>query len=122
MYLLLANLVAVAHALVIAVLIGGLGALLAGTFAEYPRAWRTVFWVVAAAFVASQLAIQDCALTRQEKLLWELHQPGSAYRGSYMGTYLPFLCRVVNQYAVHFVAVTLLLRLWRRSHASRVGI
>ena len=122
MYLLLANLVAVAHAGVIAILIGGLGALLVGTFAEYPRAWRTLFWLVAAAFLASQLAIQDCALTRLEKLLWELHQPGSAYRGSFMGTYLPFLCRAVNGYALHFVVATLLLRLWRRSHASRVGI
>jgi hypothetical protein len=110
----LANLVAMVHTLVVtSVVLGGLAAI-TGVLRRYPR-WELLYYVLLAGLIISELLFGRCFLTNWEKLLRNRHDPGSAYGGSFIGHYCPWLLPLVHAGLGHaLIAAALLAALiWR---------
>jgi hypothetical protein len=90
MYFWLANLVVLLHALLVTCVVLGAAAAVTGRLRRYPRLER-VFYLLLGAVIVSQLCVGDCVMTLWEKSLRNLYQPGSDYRESCIGHYLPWL-------------------------------
>jgi hypothetical protein len=89
---LLANAVALIHAALIALVVGGaLVALTPGVASRFPR------WLIAAYLIAvggtflSDLILGECILTQWERTLRDQSLPGSAYRETFLQHYFGFL-------------------------------
>jgi hypothetical protein len=95
MFYWLANLVVVMHALVVASVVTGSLAAIAGLLRRYPRG-ELAYYALLAGLIASELLLGRCFLTDCEKLLRNRHDPGSAYRGSFIGQYCPWLLPLVH--------------------------
>lgn len=96
MFYWLANLVALLHGLLICGVVVGALMAVAGVLRRYPR-WERAYYALIAALIASDLFLGECALTGLEQLLRNLDRPGSAYKGSFIGHYFPFLPRFIHQ-------------------------
>lgn len=114
MYAWLANLVAVTHGLVVVAVVVGSVAAMAGVLRRHPP-WERAFYALLAVVLASEALLGECFLTGWEKTLRHWHEPGSAYRGSFIGHYLPFLPRPVRAWAGVLLITGALLALpfWR---------
>jgi hypothetical protein len=95
---LLANTIALIHALLMALVIGG--ALVATTprvILRFPR-WLVVAYLIALGLtLLSYLFFGDCLMTVWEKELRDQAAPGSAYGGSFLQRYFGFLPRSLTQ-------------------------
>jgi len=88
MFLWLADCVAVAHgALVAAVALGALSAML-GLLRRRPR-WERAYYALLIVVLVANVLWGECPLTRWEQDLRNGDMPGSAYRASFIGHYLP---------------------------------
>ncbi len=88
MFLWLANFVAVAHgALVAAVALGAVAAM-AGLLRRRPR-WERAYYALLLVVLVANVLWGECPLTRWEQGLRDWNAPGSAYRDSFIGHYLP---------------------------------
>lgn len=97
MYLSLARLVIVFHAVAVCVLMFGGVMLVAGRFSRLRLAWRLIIITTFTGYVTSQLFLQDCILTRVEKHLRSLGRAGTEYRGSFLDNYFPYLPRIADR-------------------------
>lgn len=95
MYFWLANLVALIHGTVVITVIVGAMAAIIGVLRRRPRL-EAAYYALFALVILSDFLLGECFLTGLEKHLRELHQPGSAYRGSFIGHYFPFVPRFVH--------------------------
>jgi hypothetical protein len=93
----LANLVALIHGLVILCVISGSVAAMSGWLRRYPRL-ELAFYFILILVVASDLLAGQCLLTGLEQSLRNSHLPGTAYRGSFIGHYAPFLPAFIHTY------------------------
>lgn len=94
-YLWLAIAVAVAHGLLVAAVCAGTVAAITGALRRHAR-WERRFYLLLAGMIASELLFGMCFLTLAEQALRERHQRGSAYRGSFIGQYFPWLLLLVQ--------------------------
>jgi hypothetical protein len=115
MYLWLARLVIVVHALVVLVLIFGGVAIIAGRFSRLRLAWRLIIIATFTGYLGSELFLQDCILTRVEKHLRSLERVGSAYNGSFLDNYSPFLFQIIS--GVTLLSASYLW--WKRPRTGR---
>jgi len=90
MYLWLANFVTLTHALLVVGQILGGAAAISGLLRR-SRSLERIYYALLAGVVASDLLLGECFLTHWEKVLRDWHEPGSAYRGSFIGHYVPGL-------------------------------
>ena len=95
---LLANAIALIHAALIGLVVGGaLLALTPKVAARFPR------WLIAAYLLAvggtllSDLFLGECILTQWERTLRDRAAPGSAYRETFLQHYFDFLPSVLTQ-------------------------
>jgi protein-S-isoprenylcysteine O-methyltransferase Ste14 len=95
---LLANAIALIHAALIALVVGGaLLALTPRVASRFPR------WLIAAYLLAvggtllSDLILGECVLTQWERTLREQAAPGSAYRDTFLQHYFGFLPAALTQ-------------------------
>jgi hypothetical protein len=95
LYLWLAIMVAVVHGVLVAAVCVGTVAAMAGVLRRHAW-WEKGFYLLLAGLLASELLFGMCFLTLAEQALREWHQPGSAYHGSYIGHYLPWLLFLVR--------------------------
>jgi hypothetical protein len=110
----LANLVALTHgALVVFQVISAMAAA-AGVLRRHP-CWERFYYALVAGIIASDLLIGECILTRWEKALRNRDLPGSAYRGSFIGHYAPWLPPVLLTWLVPALIVVgvLAFPVWR---------
>lgn len=90
MYAALADLIAVLHGVIfVFVLVSALAAL-CGRLRRHPR-WEAAFYLLAIVIAVFEYGLGGCPLTGWEKSLRDLEEPGSAYPGSFVGHYLPWL-------------------------------
>jgi hypothetical protein len=125
MYLWLARFVVLVHLSVLLVLIFGAGAFITGRFGRLQAAWQTLVLAGFGGFVLSQIFLHDCALTRWEKALRAHALAGSAYQGSFLQHYLPFLAKITDGFSAEIAVLAgallaaMILRAihawWRRS-------
>jgi hypothetical protein len=115
MYLWLARLVIVVHALVVLVLICGGVAIIAGRFSRLRLALRLIIIATFMGYLGSELFLHDCILTRVEKHLRSLSRVGSAYSGSFLDNYSPFLFQVIS--GVTLLSASYLW--WKRPRTER---
>ena len=123
----LANAVVVLHALVVGVTVAGTVAIFTGRFRHFRS--RDLFqWVFLACCVGQLLSLAftgGCFLTQWEKELRNSATPGTAYAGTFLDHYLPFLpkwvTRLLQPLSLGAVAGGLLQGLieWR---SRRVGV
>ncbi|HEV7505722.1 MAG TPA: DUF2784 family protein [Thermoanaerobaculia bacterium] len=92
MYEILANAIALIHAVLIALVVGGaLVALTPRVASRFPR------WLIAAYLIAvggtlfSDLILGECVMTQWERTLRDQAAPGSAYAGTFLQHYFGFL-------------------------------
>lgn len=92
----LASLVAVVHGTVVVCVVAGAMAAIAGVLRK--RLWLSITYVaLLVSLIASDRLLGECALTGFEKHLRNLDQPDSAYGGSFIGQYIPFLPRWIHE-------------------------
>jgi hypothetical protein len=127
MYVILANAVALLHALLMALVVGG--ALVATTPRVIPRfpRWLIVAYLISVGLtLLSYLFFGDCLMTQWEKALRGQAAPGSSYGGTFLQHYFGFLPASLTQPG-HFapvlgvvlaVTVWAFLQLRRRAGAS----
>lgn len=114
MYFWLANLVALIHGvIVISVITGALAAIL-GILRRHSRL-EAAYYALLALVILSDILLGECFLTSIEKHLRELHRPGTAYRGSFIGHYFWFVPRFVHAWVgpVLVVGAIAAFPLWR---------
>jgi hypothetical protein len=88
--IILANLAAVIHGFTVAAVVVGSLAAMTGILRRYPRCEQAYYGLLGLV-VASDIFFGDCLLTDLERHLRQLAGPGMAYRGSFIGHYLPWL-------------------------------
>jgi Protein of Unknown function (DUF2784) len=110
MYLWLARLIVIVHALVVFILIFGGGTLIAGRFSQLHLTWRLLFVAIFISFIISEIVLHDCILTQLEKQLWLRYRTGAAYEGSFIDNYFPLLGRIIAQYGGWIIVAGILLR------------
>ena len=122
MYGILANLLALLHGVVFGFVLVSAVAALSGRLRRYPR-WEAVFYLVAILIVVYEYGFDGCPLTGWEKHLRNLQEPGSAYRGSFVGHYLPWLdMRLYMRFIVALFALAFLaFPFWRWVDRRRGG-
>ena len=108
MYLWLANLLALVHGLVVALVVAGAVAFLLGASRRYRR-WHTAYWVLLALIVAFDVLLGECVLTTWENALRERARPGSGYRDAFIPHYLPFLPPFVLRWGGTIVVIAAIL-------------
>jgi hypothetical protein len=120
MYLQAANLVAVAHGLTVLCVVTGAAMALAGVLRKYRR-WEAAYYVLLLLVILSDIWMGECVLTEWEQRLRERHQPGSAYRGSFIGHYFGFLPRFVHTHIGPALVISALLAFpfWRLTDYAR---
>jgi len=114
MYFWLANTVALVHGLAVFVIISGAIAAILGVL----RRWRSLeaaYYLLLLLVILSEWMWGECFLTGLEKHLRELHQPGSAYRSSFIGHYSPFVPRFIHAWIgpALIIGAIVALPLWR---------
>lgn len=89
---LLANAIALIHALLIALVVGGaLVALTPRVASRFPR-WLIVAYLLSVGgTLLSDLVLGECILTRWERTLRDLAAPGGGYRETFLQHYFGFL-------------------------------
>jgi hypothetical protein len=103
MYFLLANIVMLAHLLLVTLLAAGTGISLTGRLYRLARGWQIAYLAAWLAVFLSQAFTGGCILTRWERRLWDSHAAGSAYSGSFFDNYFPFVSNLVNRYGLWIV-------------------
>jgi hypothetical protein len=113
-YLGLASVVALLHGSIVTAVVIGAVAAMGGLLRRHPR-WELLYAALLLSLVLSDLLLGDCLLTRVEKDLRNLAVPGSAYRGSFIGHYFPWVPHFVHAYIGPALvgAGLLALPLWR---------
>jgi cytochrome c biogenesis protein CcdA len=92
MYEILANTVALLHALLMALVVGG--ALVATTprvILRFPRGLAVAYLISVGLTLLSYLFFGDCLMTQWEKALRDQASPGSAYGETFLQHYFGFL-------------------------------
>ena len=90
MLLWLADLVAVAHGLLVAAVALGAVAAMLGLLRRRPR-WERAYYALLVVVIIANVLWGECPLTRWEQGLRNWDAPGSAYCDSFIGHYLPML-------------------------------
>ncbi len=88
MYLWLADMVAAVHGVIVAAVALGALAAMAGLLRRCPKQERAYYALLVVVILANVLW-GECPLTRWEQGLRDWNAPGSAYRDSFIGHYLP---------------------------------
>jgi hypothetical protein len=124
---LLANAIALIHALLIALVVGGaLVALTPRVVLRFPRWLISAYLVSVCGTLLSDLILGDCLLTQWEKTLRDQASPGSAYGETFLQHYFSFLPATLTQPS-HFpsylgvilgVTAWAFLQLWRRGRTD----
>lgn len=92
MYEIAANAIALIHAVLIALVVGGaLVALTPGVVSRFPRWLIAAYLVSVGGTLLSDLILGECILTLWERTLWDAAVPGSAYGGTFLQHYFGFL-------------------------------
>jgi Protein of Unknown function (DUF2784) len=119
MYVTLANTVALIHALLMALVIGGaLVAVTPRVISRFPR-WLVVAYLVSVGLtLLSYLFFGDCLMTQWEKALRDQASPGSAYGGTFLQRYFGFLPAGLTQpgHFAPWLGVILAVTVWARLH------
>ena len=118
MYLWLANLIAVLHALLLTCLVASTVAAVCGCTRGRPRI-IPAFLVAAGLAAGSQLLFQTCLLTAWEVALRNRHTAGSGYDGGFVHHYLPFLPPLAQQYGVTALFLVIVASLFAWNFADR---
>jgi len=88
----MASAIALIHAVLIALVVGGaLVALTPGVAARFPRWLIAAYLISVGGTLLSDLFLGECILTRWERTLREQALPGSAYRETFIQHYFGFL-------------------------------
>src|SRR5262249_55091937 len=99
-------------------LIAGGGATATGTLFRAGPWWVTLYLAAVVGLLVSHVLTGECILTRWEKQFWELHRAGSAYAGSFLENYFPWLSHFINRWGTLIIPLGILLRvalwLWAR--------
>lgn len=103
-YLMLANLTAVMHGVLVALVVAGFVLAVWGRLFRYPII-TGVFYCALVVIAFSDIFTGECWLTTLEKFLRNLHQPGSAYRAAFLTHYLWFVPRQIIIWAGYLVVV-----------------
>lgn len=91
MYELLADAIALIHALLIALVVGGaLVALTPRVASRFPRWLIAAYLISVGGTLLSDLILGDCILTQWERTLRDHAAPGSAYDGTFLQHYFGF--------------------------------
>jgi len=98
MYEIAANAIALIHATLIALVVGGaLVALTPRVAARFPR-WLSVAYLISVGgTLLSALFLGECILTQWERTLRDQALPGSAYGGTFLQHYFGFLPSALTQ-------------------------
>jgi hypothetical protein len=114
MYLWLTWVIAFVHGLLVAGVTVGILLAIIGVIRRNAR-WERILYSLLAGLIVSELLFGACFLTLWEKSLRERHLSGSAYRGSFIGHYLPWLLVVVQGWtSAALIAITILAApFWR---------
>jgi hypothetical protein len=92
MYEILANAIALVHAVLIALVVGGaLVALTPGVVSRFPRWLIAAYLISVGGTLLSDLLLGECVLTQWERTLRDAAVPGSAYGGTFLQHYFGFL-------------------------------
>ena len=120
MYLMLANLVAIAHITLTLCVLSGTLAAITGALRGY-RWLERIYYTMAGAVITSQFAYGECIMTVWEKTLRNRNEAGSAYRNSFLGHYLPWIPHVVFDWVGPGLMILALFALpfWRRRDRQR---
>ena len=115
MYEVLANAVALIHALLMALVVGG--ALVATTPRVIPRfpRWLVVAYLISVGLtLLSYLLFGDCLMTQWEKTLRDQAAPGSAYGETFLQNYFGFLPAGLTQpdHFAPWLGVVLAVTVW----------
>lgn len=106
MYLGLADILVVAHGLMICCVVAGTGAAVAGRLRK--GALTRAYIALLLAVLVSQGLDGECVLTGWEQALRNMAVAGSAYRGSYIGHYLPIIDPVASWIGPAIIAAGIL--------------
>jgi hypothetical protein len=119
----MANAIALIHAVLIALVVGGaLVALTPGVAARFPRWLIAAYLASVGGTLLSDLILGECILTQWERTLRDQSTLGSAYRETFLQHYLGFLPSGLTQPS-HFpsylgvilgITAWAALQLWRR--------
>jgi cytochrome c biogenesis protein CcdA len=120
MYLLAANLIAIVHGLTVLCVVIGAVMALTGVLRRHRR-WEAAYYLLLFLVILSDVWMGECVLTEWEQRLRDLHQPGSAYRGSFIGHYFGFLPRPLHTHIGPALIAGALLAfpLWRLADRIR---
>jgi hypothetical protein len=97
MFVLLANLLTLVHGLLILCVITGAVAAMGGRLRR-ARRLETAYYSLLAAVIASDVLLGECLLTGLEKSVRSAYHPHTAFTGSYIHHYLPFLPPFIHTY------------------------
>lgn len=123
MYEIAANAIALIHAALIALVVGGaLVALTPKVASRFPRWLIAAYLASVGGTLLSDLFLGECILTQWERTLRERASPGSAYPGTFLQHYFGFLPSALTQPGSlpSYLGVVLgttawaALQLWRR--------
>lgn len=92
------------HLLLVALLVIGSGALMTGALFRAPAGWLLLYMAAWIGVFLSHAFWREGLLTRWEKQCWERCYAGSAYQGSFLGHYFPFLSAFLNRLGALLIA------------------
>jgi hypothetical protein len=99
------------HLAVIAVLGIGFGGIIVWRFSRLHICFRVTFFSLVLAVFLSDYLFHACILTLAERYCWESAKVGNAYRGTFLGHYIPRLSNFVDRDALLLMKVGALIPL-----------